>query len=115
MKSNVFVSRLVYTVACLSILLSVGPALAKKQWTITQRQVALTREVDAGLKANELTLKEANKLRDRLADVVARGEKMKAKNGGKLSYEDEGKLEKDLNGISDDIHKKKLQKRVTAR
>jgi hypothetical protein len=88
------------------------PAEAAKHYTITQRQEMLNKEVSAGLKANELTLKEANKLKDRLTDVRNRIEKMKAKNAGKLSYKDEGKVEKDLNAISVDMQKEKLAKRV---
>ncbi len=91
------------------------PAEARRNWTITQRQVALRREVDGGQRANELTLKEANGLRERLASITTDAQKMKSKNGGKLSYKDEGKLEKRLNGISVDIQKDKLAKRTTVR
>jgi hypothetical protein len=91
------------------------PADAKKHYTITQRQEMLNKEVTAGLKANELTLKEANKLKERLADVTSRIAKMKEKNAGKLSYKDEGKVEKDLNSISVDMQKEKLDKRVQSK
>ena len=85
---------------------------AKKQWTIYERQVELTKRIASGEKANELTLKEADKLRKRMADINERVEKAKAKNGGKISYKDEGKIEKDLNKVSLDIQKLKLEKRV---
>ncbi|MFX6031697.1 hypothetical protein ABTE99_19175, partial [Acinetobacter baumannii] len=62
---------------------------------------------------NELTLKEANGLRDRLDSITTDAQKMKAKNAGKLSYKDEGKLEKRLNSISVDMQKEKLAKRTT--
>ena len=91
------------------------PAEARKNWTITQRQEQLKKEVDGGLKANELTLKEANALKDRLSGITADETKMKSKNGGKLSYKDEGKLEKKLNGVSVDMQKEKLEKRTTAK
>ncbi|HEY9682637.1 MAG TPA: hypothetical protein V6C86_13745 [Oculatellaceae cyanobacterium] len=87
-------------------------AEARKHYTVTQRQDQLKKEVDAGQKANELTLKEANALRDRLSSVAEDETKMKSKNGGKLSYKDEGKIEKKLNGISVDMQKQKLAKRV---
>jgi hypothetical protein len=90
------------------------PASAKK-WTISQRQVALRKEVDSGLKANELTLKEAQGLRDRLDSVTDDETKMKAKNAGQLSYKDQGKLEKKLNSISLDMQKDKLNKRVVVK
>lgn len=96
-----------------STLIQASPAFAR--YTITQRQVALTREITAGLKSNELTEKEAEKLRGRMADVSADITKMKAKNAGKLSYKDQGKIEKSLNSISVDMQKEKLQKRVTAK
>jgi hypothetical protein len=37
---------------------------------------------------------------------------MKARNGGKLSYANISEIEKDLNKISNKIHKKALEKRV---
>ncbi|MBX9687183.1 MAG: hypothetical protein K2X27_10805 [Candidatus Obscuribacterales bacterium] len=90
-------------------------AIAKgKKWTITERQEELSKQVDKGEKSNELTKKEADKLREKLLDVNSRIDKMKLKNGGKLSYKDEGKIEKELNDISIDIQKKELDKRVTA-
>jgi hypothetical protein len=99
----------------LTILVSNCPAEAAKHYTITQRQEMLNKEVTAGLKANELTLKEANKLKDRLTDVTNHIAKMKEKNAGKLSYKDEGKVEKDLNAISVDMQKEKLEKRVQSK
>jgi hypothetical protein len=105
---------LAITMLSLSWIMPSG-AEAKHQWTITQREEALNKEVNAGQKANELTLKEANGIRDDLAGVTSDIAKAKAKNGGKLSYKDEGKIEKKLNSISVDIQKKKLQKRVTSR
>lgn len=37
---------------------------------------------------------------------------MRSKNGGKLSYKDMSKIEKDLNEISVALHKKELNKRI---
>jgi hypothetical protein len=86
-----------------------------KQWTITERQQALSSKVDKGEKSNELTKKEADKLRSRLSDVDDKIQKAKDKNGGKLSYKDEGKIEKILNSISVDLDKEELDKRVQSR
>ena len=84
----------------------VDSASAKsKKYTITQRQEALNAKVTKGEKNNELTKKEADKFRDRLSDVTDHIAKAKEKNGGKLSYKDEGKIEKSLNGISVDVEK----------
>lgn len=87
-------------------------AAPKKQWTVTDRQDELKKRVDEGEKSYELTKKEADKLRSRLQDIADREQKAKDKNGGKLSYKDEGKAEKDLNAVSLDIDKHQLAKRV---
>ena len=89
------------------------PSFAKsKHWTIFERQQALSQKVERGQKSMELTLKESNGFRDRLKSVNERIAKMKSKNAGKLSYSDEGKVEKTLNHISIDIDKTELNKRV---
>ncbi len=85
-----------------------------KTWTITERQEALNSKVSKGEKSNELTKKEADKLRSRLQDVNDKIAKAKLKNGGKLSYKDEGKMEKMLNSISVDMDKEELAKRAVA-
>ncbi|MBY0358235.1 MAG: hypothetical protein K2W82_09565 [Candidatus Obscuribacterales bacterium] len=83
-----------------------------KKLTVTQRHDILSNRINSAQKAGNLTLKEANDLREDLADVCERQNRMKADNGGKLSYADITKIEKDLNGISNKIHKKHLSKRV---
>lgn len=97
---------------------SVQPACAKgpskKVYTVTDRQVELRNKVAAAAKANELTAKEAEKLNSTLTDIDEDIVRMKAKNGGKLSYKDEGKVEKRLNTVSIDLQKYQLKKRVTA-
>ena len=95
----------------ISSIYSCAPDQAKKM-TVYDRQVALKKEIDAGEKSKELTLKEASKLREKLESINEKKEKMLAKNGGKLSYKDEEKMEKWLNGVSIDIQKKRLAKRV---
>jgi len=94
---------------------SIDAASAKsKTWTITERQEALSSKVSKGETSNELTKKEADKLRSRLQDVSDKIAKSKLKNGGKLSYKDEGKMEKMLNSISVDMDKEELAKRAVA-
>jgi hypothetical protein len=83
-----------------------------KKWTITQRQEVLKKEIDRGQVAGELTLKEANSLRGQEAKIEIREAIMKAKNAGKLSYENENAVEKALNKLSLRIQKLKLEKRV---
>ncbi len=87
---------------------------AKKKYSVYDRQVELRKKVEAGQKKNELTAKEANGLNGDLDDITSSIEKMKSKNAGKLSYKDEGKIEKRLNKISLTLSKKELAKRVIA-
>ena len=96
-----------------ALMLAMIPCAAEaKQWTITQRQEAQRKTIDRAQRANELTKKEADKLRGQLDDIAADEIKMKAKNGGQLSYKDKAKLEKGLNGVSLRIQKYSLKKRV---
>lgn len=89
-------------------------ARGAKKYTITDRQTVLRQKVAAGVKKNELTAKEADKLNGRLDDIDLAVTKMKTKNNGQLSYKDQGKLEKKLNSISIDMEKWELAKRVIA-
>lgn len=88
------------------------PSACAKKWTIYERQVRLVKEIDAGKKSGDLTLTEAADLKVRESKISDKIEKMKGKNGGKLSYADENKIEKDLNHLSLLIQKHKLEKRV---
>lgn len=97
---------------------AVQPACAKaptkRAYTVTERQVELRSKVASAAKANELTQKEASKLTDMLNGIEADIKEMKEKNAGKLSYKDEGKIEKRLNKVSLGLQKYQLAKRVTA-
>jgi hypothetical protein len=109
------VRKILLSAVLLSTVASVtfsAPSLAAKKWTVTQRQEALYAEINKALKANNLTLKEANDLKDEHAGIIDKEKKMKDKNGGKLSPEDENKIEKSLNTLSEHLQKKQLQKRV---
>lgn len=86
-----------------------------KKWTIYQRQAALEKRVSTAERAKELTYKEAKSFRSDLADIEEDKCNMINKNNGKLSYADEDKLEKRLNKISAEIHRKKLAKRIAAK
>jgi methionine-rich copper-binding protein CopC len=88
------------------------PAHAVRHYTITQRQTALKKDIDTDVKTGSLTLKEATSLKDELADITAKEVKMKNANGGKLSVEDDHKLEGDLNKVSLKLKKKELKKRT---
>jgi hypothetical protein len=103
--------RTVIAAAILLSLVSVQCADAKK-FTIYERQVTLNKEIDAGQKSGDLTLKEATKLKDEASGISECIEKCKEKNAGKISIPDQNKIEKSLNKLSLNIQKKKLQKRV---
>jgi TolA-binding protein len=104
------------TILVASLALLVGtsvlqqPALAR--WTIYERQVRLQKETTQGLRANELTQKEYTDLKESMADISVKIEKMKSKNGGKLIIKDQKKIEKSLNDVSVKITKLRLEKRV---
>lgn len=100
--------------AALGLLLGVSALQQPVQagWTIYERQVRLKKEVAQGMKANELTKKEYEGLMDSLTHINERITKMKAKNFGKLSIKDQGKIEKSLNDVSVRIQKYRLEKRV---
>ena len=103
--------RSVVVAAILLSIVSVQCADAKK-FTIYERQVTLNKEIDAGQKSGDLTLKEATKLKEEAAGISESIEKSKEKNAGKISIPDQNKIEKQLNKLSLNIQKKKLQKRV---
>jgi len=95
------------------ILCSCSTVFAKDQvWTIDTRANALMQEINAGQKSGELTVKEAKKLREDLADIAHRKHLMKGDNDGKVSDVDKNKIEGDLNKVSAKIHKLELAKRV---
>ena len=85
----------------LAILLTCSPLPAEaKKWTVTERMEKISKEIDEGRNGNELTTKQVDDLKKEIADVKERMEKMKTKNGGKLSIPDTTKIHKDLTDIS---------------
>jgi hypothetical protein len=96
----------------LGLIVSSPNAEARRHYTITNRINALSSKINAGQKANELTLKEADSLRGDIADINSKIDKDKSKNGGKLSYRDENIVEKKLNSVSEKLQKKELAKRA---
>jgi hypothetical protein len=96
----------------LVIAFAVSPCAQAKKYSVYDREVSLERKIDSAYKANQLTLKEADSLKDKIKGVKEDEQKMKDKNGGKLSYENVTDLEKELNKVSEKLHKKQLEKRV---
>jgi hypothetical protein len=95
------------------------PADAKTKavtWTVEMRQAKLMQEINAAQKQNELTVKEAKRLRSDLSDIARKKKGFKSKNpGDKLTAENNSELEAALNKISADIKKLQLDKRVEAK
>jgi|GEM_PF-477856 len=89
-----------------------GARVTKKPMTITDRIEELSKKIDAGQKANELTLEEADDLRGKITKLNEKIDKWKSKNGGKLSYKDQNAAEKDLNKVSVKLLEKQLAKRT---
>ncbi len=83
-----------------------------RRYTISQRHTALLAKINRFQRSGELTLKEANSLREENSDIYRREARMKSKNGGNLSYKDMARIENDLNDLSNKIHRKSLNKRV---
>lgn len=92
------------------------PAESKK-WNTDERQVKLMQDINAGQKSKELSLDEANKLRKALSHIARKKAQMKrtSKLNGALSTDEESKMESQINKVSSDLHKIKLDKRVQSR
>lgn len=84
------------------------PALAKK-WTVTERIQKLSGQIDEGRKANELTTKQVDNLKGMVTDLQQKMDKMKEKNGGKLSVPDTKKLHDDMTDLSVKIYRQRLE------
>jgi len=89
-----------------------SPCVHAKKYTIYDREVALERKIESAYKANQLTLKEADGLKAKIKDIKDDEQKMKDKNGGKLSYENMHDVENSLNKVSEKLQKKQLEKRT---
>ena len=109
-----FLSVVCALALALSSFFSTFLSVEAKEWSIDDRQQALMQQINEGQKANELTVKEAKKLRKDLANLAKKKANMKAKaeNNNTLTKENQTELEGDLNKISVEIQKLKLEKRV---
>jgi hypothetical protein len=74
-----------------------------KTWTLDQRQAQQMKDINAGQKSGQLTVKQSEKLRRDLAQVARKKKKMKSKENGKLTAEDTQALHSKLNQVSTDI------------
>lgn len=106
----------VASLAAFSCLFSgLAGSVEAKQFSIFDRQKQLMKDVNKAQKSNQLTDKEAHKMRKKLAQVARKKTKMLRKSkGAGLSSSNKVTLEKDLNSISLEIKKLMLQKRVEA-
>lgn len=92
----------------MSSALVVSPAFAKK-WTVTERITKLSKEIDEGRQANELTTSQVDALKKSVESVKSKMDKMKEKNGGKLSLPDTRKLHDEMTNLSVKIYRQRLE------
>ncbi len=99
------------TIACSIALVSflMPTEVLAKKWTVTQRIEKLSKEIDEGRKANELTTKQVDALKKMVVDITGKMDKMKVKNGGKLSIPDTKKLHDEITDLSVKIYKQRLE------
>ncbi len=93
-------------------MISIGPVSSAEKLSITDRQQILFAKTVKAWKKKHLTMGEYQDLQEDFTKLEERIEKMKAKNGGSLSYDNIESVESDLNDISVQLHKKQLAKRV---
>lgn len=87
------------------------PAWAKA-WTVDQRQAQQMKDINAGQKSGQLTVKQSETLRKRLAHIARKKAKMRSKERGSLSTTDTAKLHDGFNKVSSNISKMKNEKRA---
>ncbi len=79
-----------------------------KKWTVTERIEKLSKEIDEGRSANELTTKQVDALKKSVDSLKSKMEKMKDKNGGKLSVPDTKALHDDMTELSVKIYRDRM-------
>ncbi len=107
-----FTFKYVAVLAAIAILPMVLTPPADAKYTISQRQNVLLKKINRAERANELTHKEAQGLREKRSDIISMEARMRNRNNGRLSYADINKVENELNKLSLKIQKKALAKRV---
>ena len=107
MSKNFLRTSFIATLLASSFVLSPLPSHAKR-WTVTERLERLSKAVDKGRTANELTIKQVDSLKGEIKSIKEKAEKMKTKNNGKLSLPDTRKLHKEVNELSVQILRDRL-------
>ena len=79
--ANLFLGLVISASFGAALMVAAPEAQAKPKVTITDRIEILSKKIDKGQKANELTLKEADKLRSDITKINEKIEKAKSKNG----------------------------------
>ncbi len=98
---------------CSAIISEAVPAYAKV-WSIDERQLRLMQDVNQGQKLNQLTPKEAKKLREGLADIARKKKKFQHGDSHYTAFDDAQKseLDSDLSKVSADLKKLEAAKSV---
>lgn len=108
MHKSVRFLAIIATVLLATVTFVSEPALAKR-WTVTQRVEKLSAEIEEGRKANELTVKQCESLKSSIVSLKEKMEKMKARNGNKLSVPDTKKLHDEMTDLSVKILRMRLE------
>lgn len=103
-----------FVVLTCAVNMSAPPPSCAKVWSIDDRQGQLMQDINKGQKLNQLTSKEAKKLREALSGIARKKKKFQNGEGSSKAFSDTQKseLESDLNKVSADIKKVELEKRV---
>ena len=100
---------LLLSLAISMAMFSLPPEAIAKKLTVTERLTKLSKQIDIGDKANELTASQTATLKKEVIDIKAKIDKLKEKNGGKLGLKDRKKIHKELNDLSVKILRNRLE------
>ena len=93
-------------VIALFLATAVSPVLAT---SVPKRQQKQERRIDRGIKNGKITPKEASRLRDQQAIIMA--ERLQAQKDGKITGRERAQEQHDLNVLNKDIYRKKHNQR----
>ena len=93
-------------VVALFLATGVSPVLAT---SVPKRQQKQERRIERGIKNGKITPKEASRLRDQQAIIMA--ERLQAQKDGKITGRERAQEQHDLNVLNRDIYRKKHNKR----
>lgn len=102
-------TKILFLIGAICVAIGQMPSYAKT-WTVAERQARQMQDINAGQKSGQLTPKQADKLRGKLAQVARSKAKLRSKQNGKLSADKTASLQTGLNKVSSDISRTKQVK-----